>query len=208
MAVREVFVLGAGGHAKVVIATLREAGFTVSGLYDDKPEKFGQEIAGVPVLGELADLPSGGSGGFVIGIGSNLVRRQIAARFPAVDWITAVHPRAYLHGDSKLGPGTVVFAAAVIQPGAQLGAHCIVNTAATIDHDCELGDFVHVAPGCHLAGAVRLDDGVLFGIGCVAIPGVEVGAWTTVGAGAVVSRNLPPQSVCVGMPARVTRANK
>lgn len=208
MAVEEVFVVGAGGHARVVISTLREAGRIVTGLFDDEPAKSGQEIEGVPVIGDLRDLPTELARKFAMGIGDNLVRRMIAERFPAARWITIIHPHAHVDRTATLGPGTVVFAGAVVQPGARLGAHCIVNTSATIDHDCQLADFVHVAPGCHLAGAVSLEEGVLMGIGCVAVPGVRVGGWTTVGAGAVVTRNLPQHSVCVGVPARVVRVNK
>jgi acetyltransferase-like isoleucine patch superfamily enzyme len=96
----------------------------------------------------------------------------------------------------------VVFAGAVIQPDAALGGHVIVNTAASIDHDCALGDFVHIAPGVHLAGNVRLDTGVFLGIGTVAIPGIHVGAWTTVGAGATVIRDLRAGITAIGTPAR------
>jgi acetyltransferase-like isoleucine patch superfamily enzyme len=61
---------------------------------------------------------------------------------------------------------------------------------------------VHIAPGVRLAGDVALGDGVFLGIGAVAIPGVRVGAWTTVGAGAAVVDDLPEGIVAAGVPAR------
>jgi sugar O-acyltransferase (sialic acid O-acetyltransferase NeuD family) len=202
MSGKSVIVVGAGGHAKVVVATLREAGFTVAGLFDDDARKLGQRVLDVPVRGVLADLVALKPANLVIAIGNNVVRRQIAGRLGKSNWVTVIHPRACVHKSAKLGPGTVVFAGAVIQPDAQLGAHCIVNTAATIDHDCRLGDFVHVAPGGHLGGNVTVGDGVLLGIGSGAIPGVQIGEWTTVGAGGVVTRDLPSGCVAVGVPAK------
>jgi UDP-perosamine 4-acetyltransferase len=99
----------------------------------------------------------------------------------------------------------VVFAGAIIQPDAVLGRHAIINTSASIDHDCAIGDFVHLAPGTRLAGNVAIDEGAFLGIGAVAIPGVRVGAWTTVGAGAAIVDTLAAGIVAAGVPARPLR---
>ena len=196
-----VLVIGAGGHAKVVIATLRTSGLEVTGVLDDRIETWGRSVLGCPVLGGLEQLEQA-SGRAVLAIGSNTARRDIAARFPDTEWTSAIHPAATVHESVKVGAGTVIFAGAVVQPDTVLGRHVIVNTGATVDHDCVLGDYVHVAPGVHLAGTVRLEEGVFLGVGCVVTPGVTVGSWTTVGAGAVVVRPLPANTVAMGSPAR------
>jgi sugar O-acyltransferase (sialic acid O-acetyltransferase NeuD family) len=203
-----VAVIGAGGHAKVVISTLRAAGFDVVGVYDDDPVKRGQEIAKVPVIGSVTEVHSGAAGAFVIAIGRNALRHRVAECLSFAHWLTVVHPHAYVHESVKVGPGTVIFAGAVIQPDTIIGRHCIINTGATVDHDCSLGDFTHVAPGCHLAGGVALAEGAFMGIGSVAIPGIRIGEWTTVGAGGVVVTDLPPQLIAMGVPARVVNSKK
>jgi sugar O-acyltransferase (sialic acid O-acetyltransferase NeuD family) len=202
---RGAYVLGAGGHAKVVVSALLEAGTKVAGIYDDDPAKQGTEVLQVPVLGTIRELHDAKGRLWVIGVGDNLIRHQIAARFPSAEWLTVIHPEAYVHESASLGPGTVVFAGAVIQPGACIGRHCIINTRATVDHDCVVGDFCHVGPGCNLGGAVTLAEGVFMGIASVAIQSMSVGAWTTVGAGAAVVTYLPDHVVAVGVPARVRR---
>ena len=201
VAPQDVIVLGAGGHAKVVISTLRAAGYRVVGLYDDDPAKWHTRLAGVEVLGPIDDAASVA----VIGIGHNPTRRAIAERACRVTWLTVVHPAACVDPTVRLGAGTVVFAGAVIQPDALLGDHCIVNTAATVDHDCVLGAFCHIAPGAHLAGSVTLGEGAFLGIGSAVVPGIRIGAWTTVGAGAVVIADLPDRVTAVGVPARIIR---
>lgn len=197
-------VVGAGGHAKVVIATLHAAGQAVAGVLDDRTELWGKFVLGCPVLGGLERLDRA-PGRAVLAIGSNAARRHIAGRFPRTEWVGVVHPAATVHESVSLGVGTVVFAGAVIQPSARLGRHVIVNTGATVDHDCELGDYVHLAPGAHLAGGVQLEEGAFLGVGCAVTPGIQVGPWTTVGAGGVVIRSVPAKSVAVGVPARVIR---
>jgi UDP-perosamine 4-acetyltransferase len=197
-----VAVLGAGGHAKVVISTLQALDVPVLAVYDDNPERWGSTLLGVPISGPLDRVLDMQSVRGIIAIGDNVVRKSLAARFTHVEWVTAVHPRAFVDPSVHLGPGTVVFAGAVIQPDTVIGAHAIINTGATVDHDCGLGDFVHVAPGANLAGGVSLGEGVLLGVGAAVIPGRRIGAWTRVGAGGVVVRDLPERVTAVGVPAR------
>lgn len=197
------YLIGAGGHAKVVVSTLQAAGVEVHALLDDDLQKAGMQIAGVPVAGgseALQTLAFRVRG--LIAVGGNRLRCHLAQRFPQVDWQTAVHPQAYVHPSVKIGVGTVVCAGAVIQPDAVIGNHGIINTGATVDHDCQIGDYCHLAPGCHLAGGVVLGEGVLMGIGSAAIPGVSIGAWTTVGAGGVVVDDLPAGVLALGVPAK------
>ncbi|GGM13499.1 acetyltransferase [Deinococcus aerophilus] len=203
----KVLVVGAGGHAKVVIATLRAAGWDVIGVLDDRPESWGNSVLGYPVHGGLDGL-KGTRHRAVLAIGNNAVRRDIAARFPNTEWTSAIHPAATVHESVQVGPGTVIFAGAVIQPDTVLGSQVIVNTGATVDHDCVLEDYVHVAPGTQLAGGVQLEEGAFLGIGSVVTPGIRVEKWTTVGAGSVVIRSLPAHCVAVGVPARVREETK
>ena len=198
----EIYVIGAGGHAKVVISTLQAAGHKVAAVFDDDKRKWGAVLLGIPVQGPLTQLKHLNHAKAVIGIGNNAIRRDVARRFEALDWVTAVHPKAEVHTSVHLGPGTVVFAGAVVQPNSIIGAHSIVNSGATIDHDCRIGEYVHVAPGVHVAGDVQLAEGVFLGIGSAVTPGVRIASWTTVGAGGVVIRDLPAGVVAVGVPAR------
>jgi len=202
---KPVYVLGAGGHAKVVVSTLQAAGYRVAAVYDDDPHKWGQCVLDVPIVGAIAPecVPAGQP--VVLAIGNNATRKVVAARFTNVQWISVQHPNADVHPSVKLGAGTVVFSGAVVQPGAVVGRHCIINTGATVDHDCVIGDYAHIAPGVHLAGEVKVGEGAFLGIGSVAIVGVVIGAWATIGAGAVVIADIPPGATAVGVPAKVIR---
>jgi sugar O-acyltransferase (sialic acid O-acetyltransferase NeuD family) len=199
---RPVAVIGAGGHAKVVISTLLAAGFEVACVYDDDSSKWGSEVLGAPVRGPVAEIESNPRLKAIIAVGDNGAREKMAGRFEQIEWLAVVHPAAYVHPSVKIAEGTVVFAGAVIQPDAVIGAHAIINTGATVDHDCAIGDFVHVAPGTNLAGGVRVGRGAFLGIGSAVIPYRSIGEWTTVGAGGVVIDDLPARITAVGVPAR------
>jgi sugar O-acyltransferase (sialic acid O-acetyltransferase NeuD family) len=196
------YLIGAGGHAKVVLSTILAAGLSVDGLFDDDPQKQGMEILGVPIVGTISDAKRSSPACGILAIGDNRTRYRLAHELLGWKWLTIIHPKAYVHPSAKLGPGTVVFAGAVIQPDTQVGAHVIINTGATVDHDCWIGDFVHLAPGVHLAGNVAVEEGAFIGIGVVAAPKVKVGAWAIVGAGAVVVEDIPPRVIAIGVPAK------
>lgn len=198
-----VVVVGAGGHAKVVVATLRASGVAVVGVLDDDPAAG--PVLGAPRLGPTADVSRIGLPA-VLAVGDNAARRRLAEAHPGVDWTATVHPAAVVHESARVGAGAVVVAGAVVQPDAVLGRHAIVNTGASVDHDAVVGDFAHVGPGARLAGGVRLGEGAFVGTAAACVPGVRVGAWATVGAGAVVVASLPDRVVAVGVPARPLRS--
>lgn len=204
---RGIAVLGSGGHARVVVSTLRAAGVEVAALYDDDASRWGSEAAGAAIRGPIAAAVEDGHREAVIAIGDNRARRRLAGE-PALadlEWRTLVHPAAWIDPSVRLGAGTVVFAGAVIQPDTALGEHVIVNTGASIDHDCRVASFCHVAPGARLAGGVTAEEGAFFGLGSVAIPGIEIGAWSTLGAGSAAVRPVPAGAVALGVPARVVK---
>lgn len=204
----KVYVFGGGGHAKVVVGTLLELGMDVEGIFDDCSDKWGNEILGVKILGPISEGAKSSGYGGIIALGDNLTRSRLVDRLKGWRWITAIHPRAWVHSSVKLGPGTVVLAGAIIQPNVHVGAHCIINTGATIDHDCVLSDFVHVAPGVNMGGNVFLGSGCFVGIGGVIIPRIRIGEWATVGAGGVVTQDVPSYTTVAGVPAKIVREIK
>lgn len=157
-----VWIIGAGGHAKVVIDTLRTLGtFDILGVLDDDPLRLGIEVLGVPVRDEasLEAIDRFGIEQAIIAIGSNRARAAVARLLAGrVSWATAVHPTSHLAPGVRIGEGTVVFAGAIVQPGSVIGRHVILNTACSVDHDGLIGDFVHMAPGVRLSGNVQVGE--------------------------------------------------
>jgi acetyltransferase EpsM len=198
---REVAVIGAGDHGRVVAAAIEAAGSSVSGHYDDDPATWGTSIGASRVIGPPRQLAPGTAA--VIAVGDNRRRKHLAEHLP-LEWVTVVHPFSWLHPDVQLGPGTVVCAGVVAEVGARVGAHVILNNRASVGHDTTVGDYTLLTV-CHLGGGGSLGEGGLLGIGSVVLPRVTVGAWATVGAGAVVLTDVRPGATVVGSPAHEIR---
>ncbi|MBX3096495.1 MAG: hypothetical protein KF812_06495 [Fimbriimonadaceae bacterium] len=159
-----VVVIGAGGHARVVVDTLRMSGREIYGLLDADTNRHGEIYEGSTIQGGdglLPELFQRGVTEFIVGIGS--IGRP-SARVRAYDMglsfgfvaATAVHPEGTVACSAKIGSGTLVAAGAVINPASTIGLNAIVNSMALVEHDVEVGDHAHLAPGSRVLGGCRV----------------------------------------------------
>ncbi len=209
---RPVIVLGAGGHAKVLLGALRAAGERILGVTDLDPSRVGQKVLGVEVIGDdrvvlgyRADeihLVNG-----LGGTGSTDKRRSVYEAFAdeGYSFATVTHPSAVIGLDVTLGEGAQVMAGVVIQPGSRIAANALVNTRASIDHDARIGEHAHIAPGATLSGGVRVGPGAHVGTGASVIQAVTLGRSCLVGAGSAVIEDVPDNATVVGVPAKVVK---
>lgn len=209
---KPIIILGAGGHAKVLIDALQRQSANILGITDPDSKKIGENILGVPVIGDdgAINTYNNDSIKLVNGIGmvtNKTTRQQIFYHFKrqGYSFSSIIHDSAILSFDATLSEGIQIMAGAVIQPGCKIGTNSIINTRASIDHDTIIGAHVHIAPGVTISGGVQIGDGTLVGSGVTIIQGVRIGENTTVAAGAVVIRDVPNGVTVMGVPARVVK---
>ncbi len=201
--------LGAGGHARVLLSTLL-SGVPVIGFAD--PGGAPSELLGVQHLGgdEAVLAHDPGQILLVNGVGSagkiaNRLRVYEYFRTRGYAFASVIHPSAVIAPERELRDGVQVMAGAILQTGCIVEEDCIINTGARVDHDCIVRAHAHVAPGAVLSGGVEVGARAHIGAGAVVIQGVRIGDDSVVGAGAVVLSDVPALSTVVGVPARQTR---
>ncbi|MDO9503391.1 acetyltransferase [Falsiroseomonas sp.] len=204
-----VLIIGAGGHALVVIEALRACGRPIAGLLDDAPgrESGAAPLLGCAILGATALLPrlrAEGVAEAVIAIGDNATRETLGARCEAAGFSLPplVHPTALVSPSASLGAGSQVMARALLGPLARLGRLVLVNTGAIVEHECRLDDAAHLGPGAVLCGGVTLGRRALVAAGAVVRPAVLIGADALVAPGAAVAGPVPDGACLGGVPAR------
>jgi UDP-perosamine 4-acetyltransferase len=196
-------ILGAGGHARVLIDALAAAGWPAPiGCLGEGPDA----LLGIPRLGPDAALAGlrGRAGAVIVAVGDNASRARLGAFAESLGYALPAfaHPAATIAPSARLGPGAVVCARAVVGPEARLARLALVNTGAVVEHECEIGEAAHVAPGAVLGGAVRVGDGALVGLGAAVRPGLTIGARALVGLGAAVTQDVAAAAMVTGVPAR------
>ena len=184
--------------------------FEVLGFLDNAVEKIGTRFLGYPVLGEMSE-----PGRFVNLEESrflNLITRDCVTRLETSRQISGaggkfanvIHPDVILD-DVHVGAGVYIQGNVTLQADTSVGNNSAINTGSIVSHESKLGNTVFMAPGGRIAGRVTVEDGVYIGIGAVIMPDLKIGRWSVIGAGSVVTKDVPEYSVVAGNPARILR---
>ncbi|AHZ84223.1 Putative acetyltransferase EpsM [Bdellovibrio bacteriovorus] len=205
---KKIVIFGCGGHAKVVVDSIRaSASHTVSAFFDNSPKQ--NELLGLPVFSDLKELSAYTIANqiefAVIAIGNNTARhalQQEAIRL-GFKMATVIHPNTSISPTARIGSGTVVMPGVVVNSDAMIEDGCILNTGSIVEHDCTVGSFAHIAPGSVLCGGVSIGEMTLVGARSVAIPLIKVGSQVILGAGSVVVRDIPNNVCAIGNPAKL-----
>ena len=137
---------------------------------------------------------------------------------------TLIWHLAQVREDAVIGANCVIGRGAYIGPGVRVGSNCKIQNHALVYEPAALGNGVFVGPAVVFTNdtypravnpdgslksasdwnpvGVEVEEGASIGARAVCIAPVRIGAWATVAAGAVVTRDVPPYAVVAGVPAR------
>lgn len=204
MHTKDIFLIGAGGHAKVVLDTILTNGIPPARIHvsDDNTALHGKVLLGlridVPVVQSIIE-----SDYFHVAIGDGRRRQELYFKMFKLGGVplSVVHPTAVISKSAAVEPGSFIAANAIVGPAAKLGRAVIINHGAVADHDCVVGEFAHIAPNATLGGGVHIGARTLIGAGANILPNVRIGDDAVIGAGAVVLSDVDAGEIHVGVPA-------
>ncbi len=211
----KILVIGASGHAKVIIEAIElNNEFEVMGYIDTFIPK-GKEIFGYQVLGNeeiLKDLYNNGITKGIIAIGDNWTRylmyKKVKELCPSFEFITVIHPTAIISKYAKIGKGTVVLTLGKINTDSIVGDFCILNTNSNLGHDSVMGDFSSLASSVTMGGTTKVGKYSAISLGACVIQNITIGKHTVIGAGSVITQDIDDYNVAYGIPAKIVRKRK
>lgn len=208
---KPVFIIGAGGLGREVLAMLRAIPeWQVVGFLDDLVPA-GTVVNGIPVKGGVEFLNNYPEFiHVVVAIGDPLTKEKIVSRISNnhIHFPTIIHPRAILQDPSSIitGKGGIICAGVVLTTNIVIGDFALVNLNTTVGHDSSVGSFSSIMPGVNLAGNVTISRGVLVGSGANIRNKVRIGKHAVVGMGSVVLQNVEDETRVAGVPAKLLRS--
>ncbi|MCH8545308.1 MAG: acetyltransferase [Cryomorphaceae bacterium] len=194
---QNVVIYGAGGFGREVHSMLKASSLGFHGFVDDKLDNV---LGNGHWLGRQSELH------VILANGNSHERRRMyhniqkaAHHFPNV-----IHPNATLQDTStiKLGKGIIITSGCTLTTSIVVGDFSILNLHTTVGHDVCIGQFVSIMPAVNLGGGVVVEDDVYIGTNATVLPFIRVGKGAVIGAGAVVTKDVPPGVTVKGIPAK------
>ena len=118
-------------------------------------------------------------------------------------------PQSFVHKtsvfDSSVQFGNLFLAMpnVTIQPFTTIGNSCVLNTGCTLDHECKISDGVHIMGNAYIAGRVEIDSYTTIGSNATILPDLKIGKNCLIGAGSVITKNVPDNSIVYGVPGKI-----
>lgn len=185
--------------------------FNVLGFIDNDPDKKGKIFLGYPVFGGfdvLDEVMKMSENVYFINLitGSTKIRYETSLYLAqkGCTFTNFIHPSIDL-SMTIIGVGNYIQEGVIIQADACIGNNSSIHIGSLIAHESKIGDSVFIAHGCSVSGVVTIEDGVFMGTSSTIIPRLRIGKWATIGAGAVVIKDVPDYATVVGNPAKVIK---
>lgn len=210
---KNVIIIGASGHAKVIIDILEQVGgHNIVGLVDSFKDRT-HSIFGYQVLGTEDDLPqlikTHNIEAGIIAIGDNYSRhwihQKITSLAPGFQYISAIHPSCIIGKEVSIGSGVVMLPGVVVNADAKIGNQCIINTKSSVGHESIMEDFSSLSPGVTIGGNVRIGYCSAICLGVNVIESISIGNHSVIGAGSLVNKPIDDQVLAYGTPAKPIR---
>jgi sugar O-acyltransferase (sialic acid O-acetyltransferase NeuD family) len=212
MTARQLLLLGAGGLARETLVAIRAQPdlWRPVGLLDDNPERHGEMVDGLPVLGatdRVHDYPDVAVVPCVASARRPTARLQLTERLglPSDRWATIIHPATSIASGTVVGEGSIVLAGVVVTAPITIGPYFVAMPHVLLTHDDALGAGVTMAGRATLGGGVRVGNGAYLGQGCMVRENLSIGAYGVIGMGSVVLTDVPDGQTWAGVPARKLR---
>lgn len=205
---KDLIIIGCGNVGGFVAYNIADIGeYNILGFLDDDQGKHGAIIYGSKVLGSIDQIEKylNNTPDVILAISSPSAKATIVQRLSAYDlcFPNLIFATSWLSKKVKIGRGVIIYPGTSINYETNIDDFVVINMNCSIGHNCTLGKFATLSPGVNLGGFTLLEQEVFMGIGAATRQNIRVGARSVVGGQAMVTKEIPANSVVAGVPARI-----
>ncbi len=205
-------IVGAKGFAKELLYVAKQNQISNIALFDNINKYDEYQYFGYPILTCKTEVinhfQSTNDFTFHIGVGGPKNRVILNNLFD--DWggknISLISKNTDISTfGTSIGEGSSICSGVIITSDISIGKCCLVNLKVTIGHDTIIGDFSELCPGVNVGGNCKIGNGVFVGTNATIIPNITIGDNVIIGAGAVVTNDVPSNVMIAGIPAVIKK---
>ena len=207
-----IVIAGAGTYGAVYHHYLEELNqYKIFGYVDDNPEKIGRYFSDLPIICKTTDfqkLKEHDVEGVFCPIGNNKIRRKLLRQY--LDY--GFHVPNYIHNsviipnDIKIGQGVYILPGSIIMPFVEIRDFVMISMGVKVAHHTILDEGAFLSTGANIGANINFGECAFAGIGSTVTTGVErIGRYSTIGAGAVIIKNIDDNQVFAGNPGRLLK---
>ncbi len=203
-----VVIIGAGGQGRLIADALISQSITVHGFIDPHFD-VGSVIGGIPVLGDDSWLKNNTGLRVAVGIGATrsiTQRRSLYERLANFEVVGCIHNSTITGTAVQIHSSAQIMANCLINHSSEIQENVVVHSGSIVEHDAIIGAHSYLSPRVTLCGSVRIEEGVFVGASSTIIQNVSVGHGAVIAAGSVVTRNVLPKTLVMGVPARIVES--
>lgn len=208
---KNLIIVGTGGFAREVYYHAQNsvgygADFIIKGFLEGNvsflPEKY--TLMPDKVLNNVCDYELEKDDVFIIAIANSKIKSEIASILyrKGAEFINIIHKTAIVFPDAEMGEGVIMCPFTIATCNTKIGDHVMFNLYSSIGHDSSIGNYSSVMCYVDISGNVQVGNCTFWGNCSLAIPGTKIDENVTVGAGAVVIKDISKGKTVVGVPAK------
>lgn len=203
-------IIGAGTYGEVYLAYLQESGVEIVGFIDDAPKS--EIVCGIPVIGGIDCLPilkeRYGIEAVYCPLGNNKMRVKFLSYAKELGYQTPnyIHQSVIVSPNVKIGEGVYILLGTTIMPHTTIDNYTMISMGVHLAHHSHLEEGVFLSTGCNFGASIIAHKYAYCGISSTIMTGLhEIGENCLIGAGAVVIRDVDPNAVVAGVPAKLIK---
>ena len=211
-------VIGAGGFAIEILEILvsKKYGYTKENLFFfddvniDQSNNLFDEFKILKSMKDVEIILTTISKDFCLGIGGTSVWKNISEEFEILNG----NLKSIISSETTIGSfKTIISSGCNIMDGVRItnnvkiGKGVLLNLNSTIGHDVVIENYCDLNPGVHISGGCYIESGTTIGTGAVVLPNKKIGKNVVIGAGSVIIKDVPDNSVVVGVPGKIIKTN-